>query len=97
MSHHSQEDQDRMAEKMKNLYPALGQTGDFPEGKLSEHDEGGIVFAIGVKDGKIVLHFGMSVAWVGMTPEEARSLATLLEYRADQCEKGVTVTLPKDI
>ena len=57
-----------------------------------------IVFAIAVTpNNRIIIHFGKSVAWVGMTPDEARQLATLLEYRADQCEKGVTVELPDGI
>ena len=97
MSHHSQEDQDRLAEQMKDLSTVVGETGDFPEGKLTDHDEGGLVFALGVVNGRVVLHFGKSVAWVGMNSTQARELAGLLEHRAEQCEKGMTVALPKDI
>jgi len=93
MSHHSQEDQDRLAEELKDMRTVLGETGDFPEGKLTEHDEGGIIFALGVKDGKVILHFGKSVAWIGMNAVQARELAGLLEHRAEQAEKGMTVRI----
>ena len=94
MSHHSQEDQDQVADQLQEMGTFLGETGDFPEGKLTDHDEGGIVFALGVVKGKLILHFGKSVEWVGMNPTAARELANLLELRADQCERGMTVKLP---
>jgi len=101
MSHHSQEDQERILELNKELgdmKTVLGETGRFPDGELNKDDEGEIVFAIAsTPNGRIIMHFGKSVAWVGMTPDEARSLAKLLEFRADQCEKGVTVKLPDGI
>lgn len=100
MSHHSQEDQEKILElnkEFEEMKTVLGETGKFPDGQLNKDDEGEIVFAIASTPnggGRVILHFGKSVAWVGMKPDEARSLATLLEYRADQCEKGVTVELP---
>ena len=101
MSHHSQEDQEKILELGKEfdeLKTVLGETGKFPDGQLNSEDEGEIVFAIAsTPNNRIILHFGKSVAWVGMKPDEARSLAALLEYRADQCEKGVTVELPDGI
>jgi len=101
MSHHSQEDQEKILELGKEfdeIKTVLGETGKFPDGELNKDDEGEIIFAIATTpNNRIIMHFGKSVAWVGMTPDEARSLATLLEYRADQCEKGVTVELPDGI
>jgi len=101
MSHHSQEDQEKILElgnQFDELKTILGETGRFTDGQLNSEDEGEIVFAIAsTPNNRIIIHFGKSVAWVGMTPDEARSLATLLEYRADQCEKGVTVELPDGI
>jgi len=95
MSHHSQEDQDRLLEDLTELRSLLGETGKFPDGKLTDHDEGEIVFAIGVKDNKVVMHFGKSVAWVGMTAEQARQLSNILDLRAGQAEKGMTVAVPE--
>ena len=59
-----------------------GATGEFPQGKLVPHDEGAIQFAIGEKDGKVVIDFGTSVHWFAMTPQEAADLASVLLKRA---------------
>ena len=56
----------------------VGKTGEFPEGKLSEDDEGEILFAISHADGKVVVNFGTPVVWFAMPPENARELARLL-------------------
>lgn len=59
----------------------LGATGKFPEGKLVEHDEGEIRMAVGNKDGKVVIEFGTSVKWIGMTKEQALALAhSIIEH-----------------
>jgi len=97
MSHHSQEDQERILDELNQMNTVLGETGKFPDGELNKDDEGEIVFALAVHNNRIIMHFGKSVAWVGMKPDEARSLAAVLELRADQCEKGVTVKLPDGI
>lgn len=60
----------------------LGATGDFPEGKLTQHDEGEIRIAVTHKDGKVVLAFGTAVAWVGFTPKQARAVAELLRQHS---------------
>jgi hypothetical protein len=44
----------------------LGPTGDFPRGKLSEHDEGALNIGIAVKDKTILVNFGGPVAWFGL-------------------------------
>jgi hypothetical protein len=59
-----------------------GALGEFPEGQLTKSDEGAIQFAIGSKDGKVVLDFGTSVHWVGMTPQQAADLASTLLKKA---------------
>lgn len=59
-----------------------GALGDFPEGQLTKTDEGAIQFAVGAKDGKVVLDFGTPVAWVGLNPQQAADLASLLLKRA---------------
>ena len=65
----------------------LGATGEHPRGKLTPDDEGAIAFAIGDQDGKVVIKFGTPVAWMGMTPEEAVTLAELLIKRARAVSK----------
>lgn len=56
----------------------VGPTGQFPEGKMSKHDEGEIAFAVGHPNGKVVIDFGSPVAWVGMEPMQAIALANTL-------------------
>lgn len=61
----------------------LGPTGQFPEGHLNDDDEGEIKVGITHSDGKVVIHFGKPVAWIGFTPEQAYEIAqTLIEHAA---------------
>lgn len=68
--------------------PLIGATGEHPEGNLSQHDEGGIQFAVGVKDGKVCLDFGTPVAWLGMNPGDALALAASLIENARKASRG---------
>lgn len=88
MSHHGNDDSPIPEELMRSFKQQLGATGDFPEGKLTSGDEGGIQFAIGVKDGKVCLDFGKPVAWIGMNPEDALKLAESLIEKARKAAKG---------
>jgi hypothetical protein len=56
----------------------FGATGEFPEGKLTENDEGEIRFGVANTAGKVVLDFGKPVAWLGMNPQQAVDLANVL-------------------
>jgi hypothetical protein len=61
----------------------LGQTGDFPHGKLDDTDEGGLNIAIGSEpDGKnVVIRFGKKVAWIALPQEQAVQFAmTILRH-----------------
>lgn len=76
-----------------------GALGDFPMGKLTKSDEGAIQFAVGVKDGKVVLDFGTPVAWLGMDAQQAADLASTLLKHAREAGRHngevVTVTIGK--
>ena len=65
-----------------------GPTGRHPHGKLTPTDEGEIKILVGVRDGKVVIDFGKPTAWIGFTPELARSLAESLIDKAETLEKG---------
>jgi len=79
---------DRKMERNKLMRDLLSTTGfrgalgDFPEGHLTKTDEGAIQFAIGEKDGKVVIDFGTPVHWLGMSPQQAADFASLLLKRA---------------
>lgn len=79
MSHHSSEFDPEMEQKARQFFEQnLGPTGNFPHGQLTKHDEGEIAFAVGSKDGKVVIDFNSPVHWLGMTPEQAEELGQLL-------------------
>jgi hypothetical protein len=71
-----------------------GALGEFPEGKLTEADEGAIQFAIGEKDGKVVIDFGTPVHWLGMTSQQAAEFASILFKRAREVARknGETIS-----
>lgn len=103
MSHHGsnpfEDDEDlerikEMTSAMKAQIPTYrGPIGAYPHGMLTKQDEGSIQFAVGGKDGKVVIDFGSPVAWVGMTPQQAMDLASsiMTKARAVARENGETV------
>lgn len=90
MSHHGSEPFDGEHEGIRKLLGEMkasaanfrGPIGAYPDGMLTKQDEGSIQFAIGEKDGKVVLDFGAPVAWIGVTPQQAMDLASALMKRA---------------
>lgn len=64
--------------RIDNESEPFGATGKFPEGKLVEHDEGEIQFGIWIEHNKVVMDFGKSVRWIGMSKEQARELGESL-------------------
>lgn len=71
---------------------ALGDTGQYPQGALTKDDEGELRFAIGQKDGKVVVDFGKPVAWIGFDPDQAIQIALALVKQAGRI-KGVPFSL----
>jgi hypothetical protein len=68
---------DKLAKAME-----LGATGQYPEGKLTDADEGEIKIAVGIAGGKVVVQFGKPVAWLGLTAQQARQLAESLRQQS---------------
>jgi len=68
--------------------PQLGATGRYPQGKLNEHDEGEIAFAIAAdpKNKKVLIDFGKPVAFIGMDKSQAIQLGQMLIAKAAQIE-----------
>jgi hypothetical protein len=67
----------------------VGATGDFPDGKSQENDEGEIRLAVttNVKKGLIGMDFGKPVAWMQFSAKDARNLAAVLAERAYELEE----------
>lgn len=101
MSHHGSDPFDSEHDGIRKLIAEMkastsqfrGPVGDYPHGRLTPADEGSLQFAVGGKDGKVVIDFGSPVAWVGMTPQQAMDLASSImrQARAVAAERGETV------
>lgn len=103
MSHHGFEpledggNNERIRKMLNDLQASTagyrGPIGAYPDGMLTKHDEGSIQFAIGEKDGKVVMDFGSPVAWIGVTPQQAMDIASALvkSARKAAAETGTTV------
>jgi len=70
----------------------LGATGEFPDGKIHEDDEGAIRISVGDAKGNVIIDFGSPVVWLGIPPDDARALAENISERADKVEGYVKVS-----
>lgn len=81
MSHHSgypfdpsKEENDSFRDFLKT--PKFGPTGRFPDGKITETDEGEIQLGIThTPEGKVLMEFGKPIHWIGFTKEQAINIA----------------------
>ncbi len=98
MAHHAGPDEKMMgafqslfakqdaADEITSLQEILGATGKYPEGALTEDDEGELRVGVTVADGKVVLAFGKPIDWIGFGAEQARDIAQTLLNRAQECD-----------
>jgi hypothetical protein len=61
----------------------FGSTGDFPRGKLSETDQGGLNVGIAVLDRTLVINFGTPIVWIGLDYHSAVQFAETILKRAE--------------
>jgi hypothetical protein len=52
-----------------------GPTGEFPQGKLNEHDEGELKLMISHNEELLTIDFGKPVAWIAMPKAQALQFA----------------------
>lgn len=62
----------------------LGATGEFPQGKITEEDEGELQIALAVRDNTLIIDFGKPITWLGLGKAEVIALAHLLAKRAEE-------------
>ena len=69
--------------------PKIGPTGEYPDGKIDDSDEGAIEIAIAAdpEKGLVAVAFGSPVAWLALPPENARQFGESLIKRANELEK----------
>lgn len=70
---------------VKMIFLGLGATGEFPEGKLNEDDEGALKLAISNDDNMVRIDFGTPTIWLALAPEDAKRLADVIVKHADHC------------
>jgi hypothetical protein len=82
----------KVHEEAHQLPSGLGATGYFPQGHLSDDDEGELKIAIAYDglDGIVRVEFGKPVAWLGLPPPEAIEFAKLLLRKAGAKKIEVT-------
>jgi hypothetical protein len=96
VSHHSRDElSDDLRRQLLDTTAFRGALGTFPAGQRTKADEGAIQFGVTEKDGKVILDFGGPVAWIGMEPQQAADLASLMlkHARAAGRKSGAVVTL----
>lgn len=85
--------QQRIRELLTSTSDFRGALGEFPHGKIAKDDEGSLQFAIGERDGKVVIDFGTPVHWMGMTPQQAADFASAVLKRARQVARRTGETV----
>lgn len=68
-------------------YPIIGATGNFPDGKVSEDDEGEIQFGMAADPDNEMVHidFGKPVAWLRVPGQDAITIAVTMLDKAIVC------------
>lgn len=74
--------------KQEAASQGFGATGKFPDGKLTENDEGELFFGVTAYHGQVILNFGKPVQSCGFSPTQARELALALRKRANEIERN---------
>jgi hypothetical protein len=91
MSHHG--NQKEQEEELRRAMRAL--TGEFPDGRLNEHDQGAIAVGIGHQEGRVTMQFPKNLNWIGFTADQAIDIAnSLIEHaRKAGSNKPLTVKI----
>lgn len=74
-----------LSEHLSQANKSMGATGNFPQGKIINEDQGEIALGIATYQGKIIMNFGEKpISWIGFTEVEARQIAESLISRANE-------------
>jgi len=85
-------------ERLKNTANEMKKKeGDdqYPDGKMSDKDEGTATMAIGILNGKVEINFLKPLAWIALPPDEAANIGLALIEAARQAgiTKPITIEL----
>lgn len=70
--------------KGKSNAEKIGPTGDYPQGRLNEKDEGALNIGLAMIDGNVMFNFGKPIVWFAMPPKEAYSFAENIIAKANE-------------
>lgn len=73
--------------KMLRKELGLGATGNFPDGKISEDDEGELKFAVLTRNNNVMIIFGKPVEWLDLSKDTAKQLVKGLMKQIELCEE----------
>lgn len=85
----SSEKADKINDLLQQEKVSLGATGNFPDGKIIEQDEGEIMIGITEVEGRVVINFGKPVHWVGLTKQQAVEIAQSLILHSKSDDKQI--------
>jgi len=84
----SREDMVKVVERCSTMKTMLetGATREFPDGKTSEDDQGGLAIGLAIsrKENVVILDFGPDLGWVAFEPEKACLFADEVINKAKQ-------------
>lgn len=60
---------------------------EYPRGRLGADDDGALQVRMAVKDGTVLVDFGKPVAWIGLGPDDALAMASLLLKNAAEAQR----------
>ena len=60
---------------------------EFPDGKLNEEDEGELITAIGIENGRVMVQWPQPITWVAFDPDKADEFADTLKRRAQEARE----------
>ena len=78
---------DMRAEVLQQLN-VIGETGDYPNGKLDDTDEGALKLCVSNSPHLVRIDFGKAVSWIALPKAHAQQLAImLLEHSGAHLER----------
>jgi hypothetical protein len=65
----------------------MSEDQQYPRGQLSDDDKGALMLSLSAHEGKVVLHFGKFVSWIGLGKDDIAKLAPAIEQYAESAQK----------
>ncbi len=77
---------EQLQDVINQLEKRSGPTGK--PGELGEMDEGELAVAVGQENGRVIITFGKTVAWVALRPDQADMFCSTVQAMAARIRRG---------